>query len=885
MFTLLNQYCIKAQSVIGWAFVIWAISLCGLGLIALIDDNYYAFILSSIFLPIVPVEIGVKKRLALVLLSLSCYWFGSASFLISIPLAFALLGLSRESIYALVTFLTFTLLSPYLQSLNIYGFGQVPISSLVFILIPSWGCLVIFFNQIDKKTRLQLLFIPILIASIANVLFFYWLSPTSIANEIFRLSLAFAPLLIIREKLTTFHLKATNFKSSLIIAFALGGLSTILIPSNKINGVVFDESHGKWETVLSSFNQNDFGRSANYTYSQLFKLAKSKYKNTKIYDQEQNELPDQDQLFVLKMPAQRLSKPFLEKLTSWVHSGGRLLVVADHTDLYDTTQNLNELLSTKFGTVINSDAVYDFEGMPNTPDSSFSEALRGKIISNGHKFFWQTGTSLKTLPFNTVELANYGLSFTESGDYSRANRFGTFSPSPEKRFLKHSSVIAFSSGKGAVALVLDSTPWSNFSVFKEQYPKLFFSIVRALEAPDRLKIIGLSGWLLFSILLILLICENKKIYITAAFVTGLVLSSLTLQGLGSHTSQRYGEDYKLRVALGEDARLEFLKQILLPSEQNFARIISAMGKYDLLPSASDPSEEVPNLEQSKRWLLINPDAKQLPKIMELSRFIESGGSITILFSPHQARSTEVLNWLKTLSLFTKTSIGLKVSDSKITANGSYLNGRSPALGREVVTMVYALQTSLFASAETDQLFQSFNLRPTKDSKAAGSLNISFQSDQFSDEAIGDVWEGVDPSSIGKMREQQLASVILEKDHPTPYPASLIKPIKLANIELTQYLVLEDGVKKILGKLPASPSEDLVVRKFQRLRDQSESFVKFNCPYSKNITQCENRLLDDSYVEWLVSWRADSQGKVESIELVHDRRISGLNSSLNVIYGK
>jgi hypothetical protein len=89
----------------------------------------------------------------------------------------------------------------------------------------------------------------------------------------------------------------------------------------------------------------------------------------------------------------------------------------------------------------------------------------------------------------------------------------------------------------------------------------------------------------------------------------------------------------------------------------------------------------------------------------------------------------------------------------------------------------------------------------------------------------------------------------------------------------------------LGKLPDSKTDDLVVTKFKSLRDQAETFVKTTCPRKAVVTSCESRLLDESYVEWIVSWKSSAHGKIDTIELVSDRRFSGLNSSINVIFAQ
>jgi hypothetical protein len=446
-------------------------------------------------------------------------------------------------------------------------------------------------------------------------------------------------------------------------------------------------------------------------------------------------------------------------------------------------------------------------------------------------------------------------------------------------------VVAFSSGKGAVSIILDSTPWSNFSIFIDQYKHLFKNIVSALEMPYQLKLLGVLGYCLLMISIIFHLMPTRVSYPLSGLILGTSMTIATQLGAHSLSKMEYGQDFRLKVVLGKESKLEFLKQLVNPGEQNFSRIISAMGKYSLMPISEAPGDNPSVLSESRHWLFISPDANQLPDYQDLVNFISSGGNLTVIFSKHQAASKDIVEWLNSLSLYTKNNIGLKVSDTSKSLNGSYLNGRTPALGREINVVALAKPTSLFNNLEFDELMQTFSIRPTAVPRTSGLLNISFSADQFSDDAIGDVWEGVDPSSIGKLREQQLAAVILGNDRPSQYPKNLIAPLPLKIPVLKQYLVLQDGETKIFGPLPFSPSQDPVEEKFQNLRAMAESFVMNSCPAISKITKCKARLIDSNYVEWIVSWEADNLGKVSKIELLHDRRMAGLSSSWNVIFGR
>ncbi len=885
MLNIVEKLFLKAQPIKSWAFILWALVLCNLSVLNLIDGSYQTSVLLTFIIVLTPLDLKPTRRLGLLILSAALLYLGPPASVVIAPLALLIAGLTESFVLSALLLFAIGLLVPQVQSININIFGWIPLASLVFIFLPTLATNLILGSQLAKTQKYKLILAAALAAAVVAMGSANWLGVYFLSNPYIRMLLSIAPLASIFLGSPKVHSEKTNNLKPFLISLTVGCCLPLLLPQEKIETIVFDESHGHWETVNASFKPNDFGRNANYTYSQLFSYAKSIKSKSLIHEKEEAPLPPKNSLFILKMPSVSLSDEFSKKLSMWVMDGGRLLIVADHTDLYDTTQNINRLLTTSFDTKINSDAVYDFEGMPNHPEGFLGNILLGKINSNNHVFAWQTGSSFNHIPLNSIELASFGLSFAEPGDYARPNRFGTFVPSVRNKFISHSSLIAFSSGKGAVSIILDSTPWSNFSFFIGQYKHLFKNLVSALEMPLQLKLLGMLGYCLLFISVIFHLIPNRVSYPLAGLILGASMSIASQLGVHSLSKMEYGKDYLLKVAIGKESKIEFLKQLVNSGEQNFSRVISAMGKYSLMPTSDAPGNNPSSLSESKNWLFISPDSNQLPDYQALVSFLSSGGNVTVIFSKQQAASKDIIRWLSSISLFTKNNIGLKVSDTSKYLNGSYLNGRTPALGREINVVAVAKAASPFNNLEFDELMQTFSLRPTKVPRTSGLLNISFSADQFSDDAIGDVWEGVDPSSIGVLREQQLAAVILGNDRPSQYPKTLISPQPTKAPVLKQYLVLQDGETKIVGALPFNPSQDPVEAKFQNLRALAEGFVNSNCPATSRITKCKVRLIDANYVEWIVSWQSDNLGKVSTIELLHDRRMAGLNSSWNVIFGR
>lgn len=869
----------------GRAFAFWGLLLAASGTLALTDANPIAAWVAALLLPLTPIQLTAARRGILALVGVASLVAGPQLLLVGIPLGLAFSGLGQPAVVSLGLLTSAAVLYPQFQSVTVNGPLTIPLASFAFLVAAAWVPGVVFSRAVSFQARLALFLLPEGVALVLDMAAGYWIGPSLLTNPVARMVLALAPAAVAGWLTSIRTSDVPAFKWAAISA-VVGAAVVALPPRAPFSAVIFDEGHGKWETVRASFGPDDFGRSANYTYSQLFQKAKHLVGKSDILESEKAQLPGVDSLLVIKMPAEPLSEEFSARLATWVEGGGRLLVVADHTDLYDTTQHLNSLLAKHFGVRINADATYNPIGMPTLPTVAKAGGLLGRIDAHGRQFAWQTGASFQRIPAMGIELMTYGPSFAEPGDYSRTNRFGPFAPQLTKRFFNHSAVVAVPHGQGAVAVLLDSTPWSNFSIFREQYSQMLRGLIGALEHPTELFVLGSAAIALGFLAFLALLLPTGRMLPVIGFILGGALSAGVAVGAVSWSQHQDGRDYGLRVAAGPNARLEFLKQILVPGEHNYSRIVSAMGKYGLMPLASSPGSEIPDLRAAKRWLLIEPTAEQLPKYQDVLDHLRRSGDLVILFAPEQATHPTVLAWLNQWGLLTQRSIGLSITDGMKSSSGSFLGGRSPVLGREIRVVTAPKGTSLLNSYAADQLIQTYTVRPTNMPRESGLLTISFAAEQFTDDAVGEVWEGIYPSSIGRLRERLLASVFTGEERPPLMPTALAR-VQRAPTNLPAFMILENGEQKLTGKFGKPADDDATTAYFRVLRDQAGGFIAKHCPASDAgvMTQCSTRLLGEDMVEWLVSWRPTGKGNAIAIELLHERRMSGLGSTWNVLFGQ
>lgn len=870
------------------AVLLWAaITVCSSAL-ALSESTVVGAILAATVLPAVPIKIATLHRVVLVLLSVAQFLLGPEVLLASVPLAFTTAGYNQTALVSLFGLTAAAGISQHFQSVPTISGLPIHLGSLIALSTPTLVAGVVLSRWLQIRGLLALITALLLLICSLVLGADVWFDEQTLANSLFRLTFAVVPLMASIAAAPRGYVDG-QVKPAALLAFPVGLAIALLVPASPISSIIFDESHGKWETVKASFGKDDFGRDANYTYSLLNAYSERLVGRTGTIDDEAATIPDLSDLLVIKMPSVELGGDFIDRTVSWVHTGGRLVVIADHTDLYDNAQNVNVLLS-RFGYSLAADAVFDPHGMPNIPRTQFAAAILGRIDARDTAFPWQTGTSFSRLPVNALRLATFGLSYSEPGDYSRQNRFGYFQPRINLRFGAHAAVAISSYGQGAVAVVLDSTPWSNFAFFRSEYQALFRGLVGTATVPSSIMI---AGWAFIALAAVTLFCVGfpKSLPIACgALVLGLLLGSTGKIAAAALMPAVEGRDYALRVIAGEAARFEFLKQLVPAGVHNYSRIVSAMAKYGLQPSATAPGTERPQLERATKWLLIEPDGNQLPGADDVLYHLKRGGNLTVLFAPGDATRPDVNRWLSSLSLVPARAVGLAISED--VRPGGLMARRGAELSRIVRTSVSARPTSFLKEHQADGLFQAFTVRPTTFPRTSGILSLSFSGDQFSDDAIGEVWEGIRPSALGRHREAQLAAVLGGEDFLPPMPAGVVVVSSGDGERLPAYVVFENG-KKILDGMLTSPlprgagqvpsvSEE-AASYFADLRQQAVGFVSTRCPTPGEV--CADRLIGRDLVEWTVKWSAARDGRLLAIELLHERRFSGTGSTWNVLFGE
>jgi hypothetical protein len=872
--------------------------------LAITEENQLALIAAYVSLILFSVGnfVASAAYVWLAVAGLFCFYLGPGALaLFALPVLYQARQLTQGAlalVAGVVLIPSYTWLLASTSTTHFWGY-QVPIGSTSFLIV---GTLIVLLSLILQR-RLQAASLCLLSAILAWVIVYLSLASGSIGVELFTAPwfrwLLGIPL-VLGARLRAHEKESPQtylpLKYVCLVLCLSGTFSVLLVHFNRgnIDQVIFDESHGDWESTKVSFEPQDFGRSFSYTYRVLFEYVHFLEKKALRYEGGSLDAPE-NSLFVLKMPTKALEEDFVTEISQWVKKGGTVLVVADHTNLFDSTHHLSPFLNISQSIEIGHTANFDKNGLPATTNIGIGGSMLGHLTGVSEKFTYLTGATFDQISYGAAILGLYGPSFSESAIYQQPNRFGTFKPSLRHAYGNHASLIAYSHGNGTVYVLADSTPWSNFSMFKSTYQDLFRHLVKVSEFKNYVRLLTLSVCAATVLLLMLIImAENSVLVVVSLGVAAFFyVSNLTVSAsLHNPFSNRHSP--KVHAFVGSEATVDFLPQTIPAGTQNFSRALASLQKYGRpirLAGTAGPTFD----KSSPSNLLIYPSVEDLPSAYSCLDYVSKGGRLVILFDPHHARNLALKNWLDSLSLFIQPTRALAYLENP----AYFLEDRfyQPAF-RYQSFRVSALTSSHLIERSSTEIWQVFEARHQvfDDSQPAGSLRISFQANQFSDGAMGDIWDGSIPSFLSVLRERDLAGALFSGDYggqgavvswskDQAFQLSGYRPM------LQNYAVTKDGAKLFSGTFgnAAVRSQDTGLGEHAksylgRLQYHVLKFWREECSSEAESTTCSKRFVSPDNVEWWVHF--SRKGKtLQAIELVHDQKFSGLAASYNILFYK
>lgn len=399
--------------------------------------------------------------------------------------------------------------------------------------------------------------------------------------------------------------------------------------------VLFDDSHGPWEPVATPFGPADFGQKLSYAYSSFFQLLHWHYDVERWASGPLTDavLANRDVLIV-KTPTQPFTDAEVSAVERFVRAGGGLMLIGDHTNLFGMTTHLNKL-ARPFGLAFVRDDTF---ALPNEAQSHWREPswLSHPVAADIRRFEFETSCTLDVPLTARAPMIGYGLG-ADPADYSRPGFFGNIhlDDKDDFGFFVQHAVLDYK--RGRVAVLSDSTPLSNFSVFFPGRRELALSTVEFLNhRPTAARYVPFIAFLIACAALLIMLGGRQ---LTAPLPTACALAAGMVAGsLIALPTSRPLPVPPIRQAVHTVSFDRSLCDPVLPSvlsmdEHDNATAIDtffvAAQRLGYLPAVAD--DVPPRLGRGDAIVLMSPE--RMPDrahLTALMRFVSRGGSLLIV---------------------------------------------------------------------------------------------------------------------------------------------------------------------------------------------------------------------------------------------------------------
>lgn len=301
--------------------------------------------------------------------------------------------------------------------------------------------------------------------------------------------------------------------------------------------VVIDEYHSDWEWTTEIYDEHWFGERSGYNYYCFYNYIRHFY-DTKINHKpiEAGTLKECD-ILILKTPTKGYEEEEIEAIVEFVTSGGGLYLIGDHTNVFGTGTNLNQLAQ-HFDITFRYDCTYDLAS-GNLSEYDKPCFLPHAVVQELPHFLFATSNTLQAPWYAQDMIRGYGLKNLQA-DYSQKNFFPEDANHPHLEFGLFLQSAGIEHGKGRVLAFTDSTVFSNFWMFMNGKPELLLASLNWLNHTNALPVVNGKRWLAGLILLLVLaniywwVTKKEKLslfVLVSAAVSTAIVAVLGLQML------------------------------------------------------------------------------------------------------------------------------------------------------------------------------------------------------------------------------------------------------------------------------------------------------------------------------------------------------------------
>ena len=251
------------------------------------------------------------------------------------------------------------------------------------------------------------------------------------------------------------------------------------MPGRRKQGrVVVDEYHSTWEPTDKPFDTNWYGHDSGYNFYCIYDYC------SRFYDMSRLNTPIDDaavkncDVLIVKVPTERYDREEIAAIERFVEKGGGLLLVGEHTSVFNTGAHLNDIAKL-FGFSFRYDCLFDI-------DTIFTQLYHQPlvphpIVQNMPKLNFAVSCSINPgRSHGRAVIRSTGL-MNLMADYHASNFYPQVEDRADMRYGAFVQLWTTRYGAGRVAAFTDSTIFSNFSTFEPGKPELMLGMLEWLN--------------------------------------------------------------------------------------------------------------------------------------------------------------------------------------------------------------------------------------------------------------------------------------------------------------------------------------------------------------------------------------------------------------------
>lgn len=268
-----------------------------------------------------------------------------------------------------------------------------------------------------------------------------------------------------------------------VLAFRLPDPGTM-----KQGRIMFDEAHSRWERTDKAYDTQWYGGESGYNYNCIAEYLKHFYDVTV----NMKDPLDADKLagcdvLILKNPTRAYDPEEVDAIADFVHAGGGLFMLGEHTDVFGTSTYLNPV-ARRFGMVYRPDAVFDIQR--KWEQVYFPGAFGAHPIVQDIPFYrFAVSCSIDIRSWRVRPVIRGSGLWTLPIEYAAKNFYPQVVDQTYAEFGAFDQMAAGPFGRGRVVGFSDSTVYSNFLAFYPGKPELLLKTMDWLNREN-----GWAGW-------------------------------------------------------------------------------------------------------------------------------------------------------------------------------------------------------------------------------------------------------------------------------------------------------------------------------------------------------------------------------------------------------